>query len=338
MITQTDAFKMSDNKRIENLWKKVGNTPLEAIAYSYMGGPVQEILVKCEHYNIVTHSIKDRMALYMLQKAYEQRKLRDGDLIIEASTGNTGISMAAIGRALGHRVKIVMPEWTSIEIRSVIKQYGADVQLISKNDGGFLAAIEFTATLAGCEGIFLPSQFENQYNIEAHEKTTSREIGYSLLLENIRPAAFVAGVGTGGTLMGVGKYLQTLFPGVGIHPLEPAETHHHRIYGIADIYSPKMLNKNLLDSVVKVNDGDGILMAQKLSKELGMGVGISSGANLAGAIKLQQEIGFNRPVVTIFPDDNKKYVSTDLFKEEPVKDHYITPAVKFLGSRVLTRM
>jgi len=338
-----DTFKFGSSKQADNLWKMIGNTPLIAVRYSYKDKPAQEILVKCEQYNL-TGSIKDRMALYILQKAKETDKIHPGDLIVEASSGNTGIAFAAIGRYFGHQVKIIMPDWMSSERRALIKSYGAEVQLVSKEQGGFIGSIQIAEAMGHYDGIFLPRQFENLYNAEAHEKTTGREIGHSLLLAEIKPAAFVAGVGTGGTVMGVGKYLSTLFPEMRVHPLEPAESPtlstgyrngSHRIQGISDEFVPEILKLPLLDQIVTVNDGDAILMAQKLSKVLGLAVGISSGANLLGAIKVQQEMGSGKVVVTVFPDDNKKYLSTDLFNVEPVRDDYLSSLVTLASYRAL---
>ncbi|MGN6181830.1 MAG: PLP-dependent cysteine synthase family protein [Mucilaginibacter sp.] len=323
----------------------IGNTPLIAVYYSWMGQPVQRILVKCEQYNL-TGSIKDRMALYILQKGKELALIKPDDVIVEATSGNTGIAFAAIGRALGHRVRIIMPDWMSVERRSLIKSYGAAVELISKEQGGFKGSINRAEYLGTHENVFLPRQFENRFNVEAHEKTTGREIGHSLLLENIKPAAFVAGVGTGGTVMGVGNYLRTLYPGMTVHPLEPAESPtlstgykigNHRIQGISDEFIPPIVDLKVMNPVVQVSDGDAILMAQQLSRVLGLGVGISSGANFIGAVKLQQQKGAGSEIVTVFADDNKKYLSTGLMSEEPVKDGYLSPLIDLLHYETLER-
>jgi len=339
-----DKYKYGLGTQTDNLWKMVGNTPMISLVYRYRGGREQSVLVKCEQYNL-TGSIKDRMALYILQKAHEQQKIQAGDLIVEATSGNTGISFAAIGKALGHQVKIIMPDWMSMERRALIKSFGAEVQLVSREEGGFLGSIRIAEAMAHLDQVFLPRQFENLYNVEAHERTTGREIGHYLLLERLQPNAFIAGVGTGGTVMGVGKYLRTMFPQIRIHPLEPAESPtlstgykngNHRIQGISDEFIPRIVDLKQLDKVVKVHDGDAILMAQKLSKELGLGVGISSGANLLGAVKLQNQSMGGQVIVTVFPDDSKKYVSTDLFRTEPGRDGYLSPDIELLRYDNLT--
>ncbi|MCU7548824.1 cysteine synthase family protein [Chitinophagaceae bacterium LB-8] len=324
--------------KFEHLWHLVGGTPMLEIAYRYRG-KCRKIYVKCEHYNL-TGSIKDRMALYILQKAYEQGAIKPGDTIVEATSGNTGIAFSAIGKALGHQVKIIMPNWLSKERIEIIKSLGAEVILISKEEGGFLGSIALSEKMARERSdVFLPKQFENRYNAEAHQKTTGKEIWMQLQSIDRTPDAFVAGVGTGGTVMGIGHYLKKRNPFINIHPLEPKESPtlstgykvgSHRIQGISDEFIPAIVKLNQLDEVVQASDGDSILMAQKLANQLGLAVGISSGANIIGAIEVQNRLGDEAVVVTVLSDCNKKYLSTDLVKEEPVKEGYITPEVEFI--------
>lgn len=288
------------------------------------------------------------MALYILQEAYRSGKIKPHDIIVEATSGNTGISFSAIGKALGHEVKIIMPDWLSKERINIIQSLGAEVILMSKEKGGFLGSIALSEQMSAEDpSIFLPRQFENTYNAEAHEKTTAKEIWMQLQGMDINPDAFVAGVGTGGTIMGVGKYLRTKNPNMKIHPLEPAESPtlstgykvgSHRIQGISDEFIPAIVKLNEMDPVIKVSDGDSILMAQKLAKTLGLAVGISSGANLIGAIQLQHQSEKPLNVVTVFSDSNKKYLSTDLMKEEPVKEAYISPHIELLDYDAINRM
>jgi len=332
-------------RKFQDLWYLVGNTPMLKLQYTYKGKP-GEIYVKCEHYNL-TGSVKDRMALYILYKAYKNGNISSGDTIIEATSGNTGIAFAAIGRALGHNVKIIMPNWLSKERIDIIKSMGAEVLLISKEQGGFLGSIKLSEELAGNGDVFLPRQFENFYNAEAHEMTTGPEIWEQLISMGLRPDAFVAGVGTGGTVMGTGKYLKMMNPEVKIHPLEPAEsptltTGHkvgsHRIQGISDEFIPAIVRLDALDDVVQASDGDAIIMAQKLSRQLGLAVGISSGANVIGAIKLREQHGEDAIVVTLLCDSNKKYLSTDLVKDEPVKEGYLSTDTDFTGYQPIPRL
>ncbi|MFD1875255.1 PLP-dependent cysteine synthase family protein [Hymenobacter bucti] len=332
--------------KFAHLWHLVGNTPMLALHYTYKGQPGR-IFVKCEHYNL-TGSLKDRMALYILQQAYEQGKIQPGDTIVEATSGNTGIAFAAIGKALGHPVRILMPDWLSRERIDIIRSLGAEVTLISKAQGGFLGSIKLSEEMAAADGrVFLTQQFENCYNAEAHARTTGPEIAAQLASVGRRPDAFVAGVGTGGTVMGTGHYLKAQFPGVRIHPLEPAEsptltTGHkvgsHRIQGISDEFIPAIVKLDELDAVVQASDGDAILVAQKLATQLGLAVGISSGANVIGAIRLAAELGPDATVVTLLCDSNKKYLSTDLLREEPVRAGYLSPDIDFTDYQPISRM
>ncbi|MDH5827172.1 PLP-dependent cysteine synthase family protein [Sphingobacterium faecium] len=333
-----------DNK-FKHLWCLVGNTPMLELQYTYKG-KAGKIYVKCENYNL-TGSIKDRMALYIMYKAYMNCQIQPEDMIVEATSGNTGISFSAIGKALGHQVKIIMPNWLSKERIDIIKSMGADIQLVSKEEGGFLGSIKLSEELAEKGGVFLPRQFENDFNAEAHELTTGREIGLQLASKGLVADAFVAGVGTGGTVMGVGRHLRSLNPNVKVHPLEPAEsptmsTGHkigsHRIQGISDEFIPAIVKLDELDEIIAASDGDSIIMAQKLAKELGLAVGISSGANVIGAIKLKQQLGEEAVVVTLLCDDNKKYLSTDLVKEQAIVDGYISTDLIFTGFQPISRL
>ncbi|MGZ3812085.1 MAG: PLP-dependent cysteine synthase family protein [Mucilaginibacter sp.] len=266
--------------------------------------------------------------------------MQPGDMIIEATSGNTGIAFAAIGRILGHPVKILMPDWLGVERHQLIKSLGAEVELVSKEQGGILGSIRMTEIASRAGYVFLPAQFENRFNIEAHEKTTGPEIWLDLQGMNLVPDAFVAGVGTGGTVIGVGNYLRTCNPSVRIHPLEPAESltlstgikvGSHRIQGISDEIIPEIVQLDKLEGMLQASDVDAILMALRMASELGLAVGISSGANLLGAIRIQQEMGAMAVVATVLPDSNKKYLSTDLvFKIRP-EPQYLSPKIELRG-------
>jgi cysteine synthase A len=333
-------------RRFLGLKSLVGNTPLLAIECTHRGRK-RTLYAKAENLNM-TGSIKDRMALHILWRAYGERVLDPGSIIIEATSGNTGISVAALGRALGHPVTIFMPDWMSLERINLIRSLGARVVLVSREDGGFLGSIQKAEDLAAATpGAFLPRQFSNHDNVEAHEQTTGPEIWWQLRFRGITPDAFVAGVGTGGTVMGVGRFLRGKMPSIRVHPVEPAgsptlSTGHrvgiHRIQGISDEFIPPIVDLKTLDRVIAVEDGDAILMAQKLAQELGLAVGISSGANFLAALQVLETQGGEGTVVTVFPDDNKKYLSTDLLREEPVRDGYLAPQVELQGFRALKRV
>jgi cysteine synthase A len=323
--------------RITGLKHLIGNTPLLELNFTFKGQK-RKIYAKAENFNM-TGSIKDRMAYHIIHKAYERGTLKPGNLIIEATSGNTGIAIASIGRALGHPVVIFMPDWMSTERINLIKGLGAQINLVSKEEGGFLGSISRAENLAAStQGAFLPCQFSNQDNADAHYFTTGQEIWWQLRFQGLVPQAFVAGVGTGGTIMGAGKFLKEKNPEIKIHPLEPSNSPtlttgykvgKHRIQGISDEFIPAIVKLNELDSIIQVDDGDAILMAQKLAY-IGLGVGISSGANFLGALLAQERLGPDAVVVTIFSDDNKKYLSTDLLKNEPLKDGFLSPDIQLI--------
>lgn len=335
-----------DHNRIKGLSSLIGNTPLLAIEF-LLEDKKRTIYAKAENLNM-TGSIKDRMAYHILERGYSRGILKPGNLIIEATSGNTGIAFAAIGRALGHPVTIFMPSWMSSERINLIRSLGAEVVLVSREEGGFLGSIKLAEDLArNTKNAFLPRQFSNEDNIEAHYLTTGPEVWWQLRFRSLYPNAFIAGVGTGGTIMGTGKFLKGKNPSIKIHPLEPSNsptlsTGHkvgkHRIQGISDEFIPSILDLQGLDDIVSVDDGDAIIMAQKLANQLGIGVGISSGANFIGAVNTQDELGGDAVVVTIFPDSNKKYLSTDLLKDEPIKDNFIAPKIELIGIRSFKRV
>lgn len=345
MTVSAPTARPSLSDRFAGLHRLIGNTPLVAVDFLYRGEP-RVIYAKQESLNL-TGSIKDRMALFIMEEAYRSGAITPGARIAEATSGNTGISFAAVGRALGHPVTIFMPDWMSAERMAIIASFGAEIVPVSAAQGGFLGSIRLSEELAAKDpNVFLPCQFANPANVEAHMRTTGPEIVTQLAQAGLAPDAFVAGVGTGGTVMGVGAFLKSRNAATRVHPLEPAEsptmsTGHkvgrHRIQGISDEFIPAIVKLDQLDAIVSAHDGDAILMAQKLAHS-GLALGISSGANFIGALKVQNEIGASATVVTIFCDSNKKYLSTDLLRDEPVRDGYLSPEVELLGFRALGRV
>lgn len=274
-------------------------------------GSITNVYAKLEYYNY-TGSIKDRLAYYIINKSYENGTLKKGMPIVEATSGNTGISFAALGAYYGHPVHIFMPDWTSIERVNIMKLYGANVYLVSKEDGGFKTAIKKADELAIKINGFRPDQFNNSLNIDVHYETTGAEINNKL--EKID--AYVSGIGTGGTLIGTGKKLKEKFKDIKIIALEPdtlpiltkgISVGDHKIEGIGDEFIPSIVDFTLIDDVISINDNDAINMSRLLAQKLGLGVGISSGANFLAAIKSNE-----KNVVTVFADDFKKYLSTEL--------------------------
>jgi len=318
---------------MKNIKKLIGNTPLIKIRYKY-NGVENFIYTKLEYYNL-TGSIKDRIVYYTLDKSIKEGILKDDMILAEATSGNTGISLSAIGAYLNHQVYIFMPDWVSKERLDLMKLYGANVILVSKEEGGFKKCIELANNFCINNNGFLLNQFSNIYNIETHYKTTANEI-----INKLDVDAFISGIGTGGTLIGIGKKLKEEYNS-DIFAIEPdtmsliktGNIKEHKIEGIGDDFIPDIVDLNLIKDVILVNDLDAINMSKKLSKELGIGVGISSGANMIGSVLLK-EMGYNN-VLTVFPDDNKKYLSTDLTKDIKLKENNISKKVELLDYEVI---
>ena len=309
--------------------KHIGNTPMIKIKYKN-NEKINYIYTKLESYN-PTGSIKDRVAYYMINKAKERGELKENMPIVEATSGNTGISLSAFGAYFKHPVYIYMPDWASTERVQLMKSYGAKVTLISREQGGFKKCLEEAEKFAKENNGFLANQFANTDNLLAHYETTGEEI-VKQLPEKV--SAFISGVGTGGTLIGVGKKLKKYDKDIKIIALEPDKMPlisqnkiigNHKIEGIGDDFVPDLLDKNMLDEVILVNDDDAINMSRLLAKKLGLGVGISSGANFIASVIYQEEK--NKPVVTVFADDNKKYLSTELSKE-------VQPDPKLISNKI----
>jgi len=311
---------------------KIGKTPLIKIKYKY-NGKENYIYTKLESYNI-TGSIKDRVAYYIIKKAYEQGTLKKGMEIVEATSGNTGIALSAMGAYFGNPVHIFMPDWVSKERLNLMRMYNAKVTLISKEEGGFKRAIKEAKEYSIKHNAFLANQFENEDNVLAHFETTGEEIVQKLGNDI---GGFVSGIGTGGTLIGVAKRLRKANKDVKIYALEPNIMPllsqnkifgEHKIEGIGDDFIPKIVEGEKIDEIILVNDDDAINMARKLALKLGIGVGISSGANMIASVIAKEENKGN--IVTVFPDDNKKYLSTDLSKEVANNEEYVSNKIKLI--------
>lgn len=311
---------------------KIGNTPLIKIKYKY-NGKENYIYTKLEAYNL-TGSIKDRVAYYIIQEAYKSGKLKKGMEIVEATSGNTGIALAAIGAFFGNPVHIYMPNWVSKERLNLMKMYNARVTLISKEEGGFKRAIAEAEKYAKENNAFFSNQFKNKNNVLAHYETTGKEILEKL---NGNLKGFVSGIGTGGTLMGVARRLKEYNKNIIIYALEPDKMPllsqnkilgDHKIEGIGDDFIPGIVEKDKIDKIILVNDNDAINMSRKLALNLGLGTGISSGANMIASVLAKEENEGN--IVTVFPDDNKKYISTDLSNAVEKKETYISNKIELM--------
>ena len=326
-------------KQLESL---IGNTPLLEITLKYKN-EIRKVYAKAEYYNY-TGSIKDRIAYYILKKAYETNSIKESDSIAEATSGNTGIAFSGVGRFLGHRVKIFMPEWMSEERKKLILSFGAELRLTTKEEGGFEGSARLADEEAKKGGYFLPHQFSNDYNTEAHYNGTAKEIDKQILKFTDKIDGFVAGVGTGGTLMGVSNYFKEKDSNFKSFPLEPTNSaimsgmknlEEHKIQGIGDGFIPDIVKLNRLDDIITVDQDDSIIVSQMLAKTFGLGVGISSGANLLGVLKAQDTIGKNKVIATVFADDNKKYLSTDYSKKIDMKDNFMSKDIEFLDIKAV---
>lgn len=315
----------------------IGNTPMIKINYKCKG-ILNKIFVKLEYYNL-TGSIKDRVAFYIINNAKKRGELKEGMPIVEATSGNTGISLAALGSYYNHPVYIFMPDWASKERIDLMTSFGAKVFLISKEEGGFIKCVKEAKKMSERINGFLSNQFSNKDNFLAHYETTGNEI-----LEQIpeKIGGFVSGVGTGGTLMGIGKRLKEENNSMLITAIEPEKMPmlsggsiigNHKIEGIGDDFIPELINKNDINEVILINDDDAINMSRKISKELGIGVGISSGANLLGSILLADDI--KDVVVTVFPDDNKKYLSTELLNDIDSNEKFISNKIELIDYNII---
>ena len=334
--------KMSE--KFDGLAALIGHTPMLEISLLYKGEP-RVVYAKAEYYNY-SGSIKDRVACHILRQAYETSAITEGMPIAEATSGNTGIAFAAIGAYLGNPVTIFMPDWMSKERINLIESFGATIRLVSKAEGGFSGSIALADRMGETEGTFLPHQFSNPENCAAHYATTGKEILAQLAALGKRPQGFVAGVGTGGTLMGVKDILQESYPDCLAFPLDPASSPTmatcgkvvgpHRIFGIGDEFVPAIVKLDQLDNILLIDDCDAINMSRKLARVLGLGVGISSGANFLGVLKAQDLLGNKDAVVaTVFADDNKKYLSTDLMYEQTVSAGHLACDVELVGMRAI---
>ena len=315
----------------------IGNTPMIKINYKCKG-ILNKIFVKLEYYNL-TGSIKDRVAFYIINNAKKRGELKEGMPIVEATSGNTGISLAALGSYYNHPVYIFMPDWASKERIDLMTSFGAKVFLISKEEGGFIKCVKEAKKMSERINGFLSNQFSNKDNFLAHYETTGNEI-----LEQIpeKIGGFVSGVGTGGTLMGIGKRLKEENNSMLITAIEPEKMPmlsggsiigNHKIEGIGDDFIPELINKHDINEVILINDDDAINMSRKISKELGIGVGISSGANLIGSILLADKI--KDSVVTVFADDNKKYLSTELSNDINTNHKFISNQIELLNYSIV---
>lgn len=295
-------------KIYENVLDLIGKTPL--VKYN------ENILLKLEFFN-PSNSVKDRASYFMLKEAKKQGLINKDTLIIEPTSGNTGIGLAMCCAVLGLKIKIVMPESMSLERRKLIKAYGAELILTPKELGMQGAVNKAKELSEENKNSFMPMQFANPANTLAHEETTAREIFEDT---DGKVDIFVAGIGTSGTIVGCSKYLKSVKPEIKTYGVEPFESpllsdghaNPHKIQGIGANFIPEIYDKNVLDGILTIKGDDAIQTAKNLAMTKGILGGISSGANLAAAIKLS-ETNPNKLIVTVICDFGERYLSTELF-------------------------
>ena len=295
----------------------VGNTPLlEPVNLEKKEGLKARILLKLEYFN-PAGSVKDRIAKEMIEDAEEKGLLKEGSTIIEPTSGNTGIGLAAIAAAKGYRIIIVLPETMSIERRNIIKAYGAEL-VLTDGTKGMKGAIAKAEELAKeIENSFIPGQFENPANPDIHYQTTAPEIYEEL---NGKVDIFVAGLGSAGTLQGIGRYLKDHNPEVKVIAVEPKNVSAlhgdkpgiHQIQGIGDGFIPAVLDTSLIDDVVEVSDEDAIARTRQLARVQGLLCGTSSGANIWACERMAEKYGKDKVIATVLADRMERYFSTGL--------------------------
>ena len=305
-------------KIYKDITKLIGKTPLMELG-SFGAGLNAKILAKLEYFN-PAGSVKDRVGLYMLLDAEGKGLIKKGSVIVEPTSGNTGIGLAAVSAARGYRVILTMPDTMSVERRNLLKAYGAEIVLTDGKEGMAGAVKKANELAKQIEGSFIPGQFENPANPKAHRETTGVEIW-----EDTEGTVdiFVAGVGTGGTLSGVGEYLKSQNPNIKIVAVEPysspllskGEAGPHGIQGIGANFVPKTLNREIYDEIITVKNEEAMETGKALARKEGILVGISSGAAVYAAVELaKRSENKGKTIVALLPDTGERYMSTPMFE------------------------
>jgi len=298
----------------------IGNTPVVKLNRT-PGADAADIWGKLESMN-PGGSVKDRICLSMIEAAERAGRLRPGDTIIEPTSGNTGIGLALVAAIKGYKLVLTMPDTMSEERRSLLMAYGATLVLTPDTKGMHGAIQKAEELLAAHPDYFMPQQFRNPANPEVHRRTTAQE----LLRQFERIDAFVAGVGTGGTITGVGQVLREAMPGIKIYAVEPAaspvlsggDPGFHKIQGIGAGFMPEILDSSVYDDIIQVSDEDATAFTRRLARDEGILVGISAGANTCAAVQVARELGAGKTVVTVFCDTGERYLTTEVFQAEGI--------------------
>lgn len=309
-------------KIVNSVLDLIGDTPLVRLNRLVPEGSA-EVYVKLEYQNPGA-SVKDRIAVSMINEAEKEGLIKPGDTIIEPTSGNTGIGLALVAAAKGYKAILVMPETMSIERRNLLRAYGADLVLTPGSEGMNGAVRKAEELAAENPSYFLPQQFKNQANVKIHRETTGPEIVEAINSLDGKLDAFVAGIGTGGTISGAGEVLKQNFENIKIYAVEPAASPilsggkpgPHKIQGIGANFVPDILNRDIYDGVITIENEDAFEYARRAAKEEGILCGISSGASIYAALQVAKELGPGKRVIAVVASNGERYLSTPLFNFE----------------------
>lgn len=305
---------------VQSITELIGDTPLVRLN-RVVPEDSAEVYVKLEYQNPGA-SVKDRIAISMIETAEKEGKLKPGDTIIEPTSGNTGIGLAMVAAAKGYKAILVMPETMSMERRNLLRAYGAQL-ILTPGPEGMKGAIKRAEDLAAeNESYFIPQQFKNQANVKVHTETTGPEIVEAIKGHDGKLDAFIAGIGTGGTITGAGSVLRESFPDIKIYAIEPSASPvlsggkpgPHKIQGIGAGFVPDILNTSIYDEIIAVDNEDAFETSRRVAKEEGILGGISSGAAIYAALKVAKQLGKGKRVVAIIPSNGERYLSTPLYQ------------------------
>ncbi|MCY9517375.1 cysteine synthase A [Paenibacillus apiarius] len=307
---------------VNSVTELIGDTPLVRLNRIVPEGSA-EIYVKLEYQNPGA-SVKDRIAISMIEVAEQEGRLKPGDTIVEPTSGNTGIGLAMVAAAKGYKAILVMPETMSLERRNLLRAYGAELVLTPGSEGMNGAVRKAEELAEENPSYFIPQQFKNQANVKIHRETTGPEIVEAIQAYDGKLDAFVAGIGTGGTISGTGEVLKSHFPDIRIVAVEPAASPilsggkpgAHKIQGIGANFVPDILNREIYDQIIAVENDDAFDIARHVAKEEGILCGISSGAAIYAALQVARELGEGKRVIAVVPSNGERYLSTPLFNFE----------------------
>lgn len=307
---------------VQSVTELIGDTPLVRLN-RLVPEDSAEVYVKLEYQNPGA-SVKDRIAISMIEVAEQEGVLKPGDTIVEPTSGNTGIGLAMVAAAKGYKAILVMPETMSLERRNLLRAYGADLVLTPGSEGMNGAVRKAEELVKENSNYFMPQQFKNQANVKVHRETTGPEIVEAINSLDGKLDAFIAGIGTGGTISGAGEVLKQNFESIKIYAVEPAASPllsggspgPHKIQGIGANFIPDILNREIYDGVITIENDEAFEYARRAAKEEGILCGISSGAAISAALKVAKELGKGKRVVAIVPSNGERYLSTPLFNFE----------------------